>query len=222
MCFSAGVSFGAGALLVGAGVVAIKKIESPKKLAFASIPFLFGLQQISEGVLWLTFNNSELEFWHKPSIYSFLLFAKVIWPIWIPYAIWAMEPDKAKKKILYYLIFIGAVSAAQLVYCIFAYGVSAHEEAMHIKYNFHIPHLTLHRIFYIPPMALPFFISSLKLMKPLGAALVSSLILAIIFFYYHVISMWCFFAAILSVLVIVIIMRNKESSNEENVFQNSL
>ena len=60
MCFSAGASFGVSAMLFGTGIVAIKKNESPKMLALACTPFLFGLQQLSEGILWLTLSDTEL------------------------------------------------------------------------------------------------------------------------------------------------------------------
>ncbi len=68
MCFSASVSFAASALLGGSGIVAIKKSESPRMLAFASLPIIFGVQQLTEGILWLTFSNPELGYWHHASI----------------------------------------------------------------------------------------------------------------------------------------------------------
>ena len=52
MCFSANASFGAGVFLTSIGVIATKNISNKKQILFASIPILFGIQQITEGFLW--------------------------------------------------------------------------------------------------------------------------------------------------------------------------
>ena len=171
MCFSAGASFGAGALLAGAGIIAIKKIETPRMLAFASLPVLFGIQQLSEGILWRTFYNPELTSWHNTFIYLFILFSHVIWPIWIPFAVWLMEPDKARKKMIFYCMLIGGAHSAYIIYCLFTYEVSAVIETMHIRYQLHFPNLVLRRILYFSAIGAPFFLSSLRWMKLLGGAL---------------------------------------------------
>ena len=49
MCFSAVASFGAGSVLCVAGVMTTQKVQSKVQLAFAVIPFLFGVQQFADG-----------------------------------------------------------------------------------------------------------------------------------------------------------------------------
>jgi len=211
MCFSAGASFGVGAILTGTGVGAIKKIESSRMLAFASMPILFGVQQLSEGLLWLSFTNPDLASWHNFSMYLFLLIAQVIWPIWVPFALWLMEPDKARKKIIFYFMWLGGILSAYMLYCLFVYEVSAIVESQHIRYYMHFPNWYLHRGAYFFATVIPIFLSSLKWMKLLGITMLLSLILSFIFFVHYVISVWCFFAAILSALVLLVIFSNKES-----------
>jgi hypothetical protein len=48
-------SFIAGASLSAVGVVTLKKAETKAELPFAMIPMLFGIQQLTEGIIWLTF-----------------------------------------------------------------------------------------------------------------------------------------------------------------------
>jgi hypothetical protein len=55
MCFSASASFGAGIVLAVIGVATIKKREQPSQIYFATIPFLFSIQQVSEGFLLSSF-----------------------------------------------------------------------------------------------------------------------------------------------------------------------
>ena len=57
MCFSATASFSAGAVLLGLGTLALKTASRPRELPFAAIPLLFAIQQLSEGVIWLTFRH---------------------------------------------------------------------------------------------------------------------------------------------------------------------
>ena len=56
MCFSATASFIAGTTLSVVGVAALKRTEAKTELPFAAIPLLFGIQQLIEGVIWLTFS----------------------------------------------------------------------------------------------------------------------------------------------------------------------
>lgn len=76
MCFSATVSFGASAFLSATGIYAIKRTESTSMLAFASLPILFGIQQLFEGILWLTFSNPDLVSWHAITVYLFIFLLK--------------------------------------------------------------------------------------------------------------------------------------------------
>lgn len=209
MCFSATASFGAGAFLLGAGVIAVKKIESPKALAFASVPFIFGVQQIAEGILWLSLTHPELASWHQVSMYMFLFISQVLWPVGAPYALWRIEPDQGRKKIIFYFMLIGGALAAYMLYCLFAYESTAIIESRHIRYTIPFPYRILHRGAYFLATVIPIFLSSWKWMKLLGATMLGSLILSFIVFVPYVISVWCFFAAILSLLVIFIISRNK-------------
>ena len=60
MCLSATTSFSAAALLLGIGTLTLRSAlaaHQPRALLFASIPILFAIQQLIEGVIWLTFTT---------------------------------------------------------------------------------------------------------------------------------------------------------------------
>lgn len=78
MCFSATASFGAGVVLTVIGVASIKKTHHPTQLLFASIPFIFGVQQIAEGILWLTLPNPDYVSTQKIFTHIFLFFAQIL------------------------------------------------------------------------------------------------------------------------------------------------
>ena len=46
MCFSATASFGASIVLTGIGVASLKQVKEPAQYPFASIPLIFGVQQL--------------------------------------------------------------------------------------------------------------------------------------------------------------------------------
>jgi len=56
MCFSASASFIAGMSLSAIGVAALRNTEARTEQPLAMMPLLFGVQQLTEGVTWLTFS----------------------------------------------------------------------------------------------------------------------------------------------------------------------
>ena len=81
MCFSATASFSAGAVLTGLGAISLHKASTPKEYPFASIPLLFGIQQIAEGFVWLSMTHPDYAPLREGSMWFFLLFAQPLWPI---------------------------------------------------------------------------------------------------------------------------------------------
>ena len=74
MCYSAGASFVGGAVISAVGVATVKEAGHPSRLAFAGIPLLFGLQQITEGFLWLALTDSGFAHLGRISSTLFLMY----------------------------------------------------------------------------------------------------------------------------------------------------
>ena len=90
MCFSASASFIAGASISVLGVATIKKTKTRAEVPFAMIPLLFGIQQLIEGVIWLTFHY-EAPLLKQIMTYFYSGFSHVLWPIYVPLAIGFLE-----------------------------------------------------------------------------------------------------------------------------------
>ena len=209
MCFSASVSFGAGVLLTGGGIYAMKQAESPKVLPFASTPLLFGLQQFSEGLFWITAPDPAMKLWTDTAMYLFLTFAFVVWPILVPIAIWLMEPDKKRKKWMSYTMISGIAVGLYMLGSLIFTDVHAEIVGLHILYTFPIPFRDPVLWVYVASMLIPLGISSYKGMKLLGGTMFLSLIYSTILYFDFVISVWCFFAAVLSIIVVFVLVTNK-------------
>ena len=134
MCFSASASFGAGVVLTAIGVASIKKTGHPSQRLFASIPLIFGIQQIAEGVLWVTLPNSDYINTQKFFTYTFLFFAQIVWPLWVPIAVLLLEKNATRKIIQKILVVAGIMIGSYLAYCLLNFHVEAKILGRHITY----------------------------------------------------------------------------------------
>src|SRR6187431_3018144 len=138
MCFSAGASFGAAAVLSIVGAVAVIKAKTIPQGLFAAIPFIFSIQQVAEGMLWLSFNNGDIP-GRSFFTYVFLVFAIMFWPIWIPFTTRLLEEDVARKKILTMILVAGIIVSAGFACIILLYPLEAVATHHHIQYKLDLP-----------------------------------------------------------------------------------
>ena len=207
MCFSANASFGAGVLLVVIGIASVKKVHHSSQLMFASIPLIFGIQQIAEGILWLSLPNPDNINTHKIATYVFLLFAQVIWPIWVPASFLLVDRSTSRRNMQKFLLLAGLFIGIYLAYCLFTFNVQAKIVEHHIVYLQEYPTgFKNYGIFlYALATIIPSFISHIKHMWLLGMAVLISYIVSAIFYEYYILSVWCFFSSIISLFVYVIL-----------------
>jgi hypothetical protein len=211
MCFSASASFGAGIVLSAIGIASIKKAQTSSQMAFACIPLIFSVQQITEGYLWLSLSSSAYSAIQPVTTYIFLFFAQVLWPVWVPVSILMIEKDDQRKKILKLFVATGTIVSAYLTYCLLSYHVEAKILGQHISYQQDYPSSLGYlsgTLYIIATVASPFF-STFKRMPVLASSILVSYIITEIFYEDYIVSVWCFFAAIISVLVLAILHENK-------------
>lgn len=206
MCFSAGASFGASAVILIIGVASIRKVKKPNQFLFAAIPFIFGVQQISEGFLWLALTNESYAFLEKSMTYAFQFFAQVLWPLWLPLSIMVLQPPGKYKTILNIFVALGAIVSMWLGYSVFMNGVEATIVSHHIAYVRLVPDIftPLTGMLYLIVTVAPSFFSTHKRMWLLGTTVFISYIITAIFYSGNIISVWCFFASLISVAVFVV------------------
>lgn len=145
-------------------------------------------------------------------MYLFLIFAQVVWPVWVPWSILKLEDNPGKIKTLRGFVWLGSLVSGYLAYCLYHYPVQADVIGYHIHYTLNFP-LALTPlsgiVYFIPTVISPFFSSS-KRMPILGIAILGSYIFTKLYYKEHIISVWCFLAAILSVLVYTVLAVDKE------------
>ncbi|MCH9617031.1 MAG: hypothetical protein SP1CHLAM9_03310 [Chlamydiia bacterium] len=203
MCFSAEASFIAAAVLIGTSVYTIKKTLSSKDLSFmllALIPLLFGIQQLSEGFVWLFLGkNANLD---QLLSYIFLFFAFFLWPVWVPLSLGVF--DHPRKKFFYVAAFLGLIYGCILYGSPFFYHTSFHLQVCEhsICYKIHHPLFNKWGVsFYFLFTIVPFLVAKSLRIKILGILIGASAIITAFFYIQAFTSVWCFFSASISIYV---------------------
>ncbi|RKR84718.1 hypothetical protein BDD43_4969 [Mucilaginibacter gracilis] len=220
MCFSATASFGAGVALTVIGVASLKKVQHPSQILFAAIPLIFAVQQIAEGVLWLILPHPALLHLQKYITYFFLVFAQIIWPLWLPVAVLLLEKSKTRRLFQKILIGIGLLVSGYLTYCLIHYPVHADINCYHIAYEQVYPAKlrVMGGLLYIIATIAPPLFSHIRRMWILSLTVFISYIITTVFYDNYVVSVWCFFASVVS-LSVYFIMR--EVSEIDKAFYKS-
>ncbi len=203
MCFSATASFSAAALLLGVGTLTLRSAltaHQRRALPFAAIPLLFAVQQLIEGVIWLTFNDEATRLNSVMThVYSF--FSHVLWPVYVPVAVLLMEPGGWRRRVLIAFVAAGAAVGAYLLYVLVAFPVVSRPTGQHIEYD--SPHFfaAATMTLYLLSTALSPLLSTHRMVVVFGALALLSFGAAYAFYATWFISVWCFFAALLSAVV---------------------
>jgi hypothetical protein len=208
MCFSAGASFATGAVLLPAGAYCVTRAATGPRsyLPLSAIPLVFGAQQFFEGLVWIGLGRNDALLARTASL-SFLFFALVFWPFWIPFCALFVEKRRRVRRGLG-LVACAALCAGLVFYVPLAMhagdwlhvGILQHS----IRYEFEmspgfadLPRIVW-QLGYIAVVVTPLFVTSDWKYRTFGVLLVASAVLSQAAFWYAFISVWCAFSAILS------------------------
>lgn len=204
MCFSAEVSFTTAALLAIEGIVCVRRFHK-KALLLSLIPLFFALQQFSEGMIWVAFNenlypNSTSHFFQT----LYLFFAYAFWPVWIPLAFLFVETS-ANKRMAITLVFFGGllIFLYDTIHLFFLDETQAQIIGSSINYG--SPTRLILELYYTAIVLAPFFISSIPRMQWYGIFTGIAFLISHYFYTQTFTSVWCFFAAALSLGLIFIL-----------------
>ena len=212
MCFSATASFGASILLASIGTLSIVKAKTFPYKVLAIIPFIFSIQQLSEGFVWLSLTKEGYTLWKVPFMYLFLFFAEITWPICISLSMMLLEKNKNRKKIFHFLFYGGVFLSLILSFSLYYYDTDVKVIGYHLMYSVDTPDnlKTFTNLIYFSTALLPPFLSTIKKVWVIGIVLIVSYAIAKIFYGDYIISIWCYFATLISVIILWIIIENKQ------------
>lgn len=206
ICFSASASFGAGIVLFGVGAVTLRRARTRAELPYAAIPVLFAIQQCVEGALWLGLPGGAME-GPDPAIHAltitYLLFANVLWPAYVPAAVWLIEPDPARRKAILAAQAVGIATSLYFLAAIVTSQVSATIAGAHISYSLPQAPEDAAFVFYAFATCVAPLMSSYPKVRLFGFAIIGAMIVAYLVWWLWFASVWCFLAALCSAVVVL-------------------
>jgi hypothetical protein len=210
MCFSASASFIAGISLSAIGLLTMKRAKRKAEVPFALIPLMFGIQQLIEGALWLSF-RFDAPGLNAASTYAFSLFSHTFWPIFVPFAVGLLEPVPWRRNVIYFFQFLGLLIGLYLLYFIVRYPVTAvaGKNIVYVSPHFY---QTSAMLLYLAATCVVSFFSSHRLVRAFGILALALFFIAYWFFAVALFSVWCFFSAVLSVIILLHFMSSPVTS----------
>jgi hypothetical protein len=210
MCFCATASFGMGSVLISLGSYAVAQAwrGSRAHVVLATVPLIFGIQQLAEGMVWLDLNRGRSD--TSIQILIYLFFATFFWPGYIPLCMLFVEPARRFRLLL---IGVGGVAIGLSLYLpiLFDPGrylvveISRHSilyDCSRVPILRFIPE-PLMRGLYLAAVTIPFLMATDRRLRWFGGAVFVSAVIAELLFRYAFASVWCFFAAGLSAYLAV-------------------
>lgn len=211
MCFSAEASFAAAGLLAVVGYATIRQAKGKEQLPLALIPWLFSLQQLSEGVLWLFLDDGIKQ---SAIVYAaqfiYLLIAYIVILVWIPLSAFCLEQVPWRRVVMGLLLGCSVVLAVINLDRLTVSHLVLRIQQASIQY----PYTDWTRgIPYILTVCLPFLFSSQPRAWLMGTLGIFAFGIALYFYFWTVASVWCFFAALISILIYWVLTPQKEIRN---------
>lgn len=201
MCFSATASFVASGVIGAVGVATLIHVRQPRAIPFASLPLLFALHQFTEGFVWLGLDGRIGQTATDHFVFLFLLYAKGILPLLIPFSVTLMEPAGWRRAATAALTVLGAVLCGWILWAVIANPSSA--TIAHHSVQYHNANTGSFAISatYVLTTCGALLLSGHRVVRWFGMLNVIALTIVMLIEGYAFASVWCFYAALLSVII---------------------
>ena len=201
MCFSAPASFASGVAVGIVGVATLARVRHPREILLGSLPLLFAVHQLSEGVVWLRVDGRVPPAVGHCFAWGYVIFAQALLPLYCPLCLWLVEPTRTRRRLLLALTVVGAAvtafALATLARSSFQVVVVRHS----IEYHDPLIGPWWFAALYTFTTCTPPFLSSYRWMIAFGVLILVGLLLAALYKALAFTSVWCAFAALVSGLI---------------------
>ena len=140
VCFSAQGDLIGGVVLAGIGFDALRHVHRRHDhLALAALPLLLAGHQVDEAFVWWGLQGHVAPGIGRVATWIYLLFAFVVLPVYVPLAVFALEPPGRRRALIAGLIGLGAVVSAVLCAAMVSGPVTAKLGDHHVSYGIGLP-----------------------------------------------------------------------------------
>jgi uncharacterized protein DUF6629 len=210
MCFSATASFSSGVVVGVIGVATLSKVRHPRELLLGSLPLLFGLHQIEEGMVWLWLEGRLVPQAGHWFMWLYVLFAEALLPTLSPLSFWLAEPSKDHRRLLLPVAAVGVLVTVCALATLAGGPLLAEIRHHGVEYKTPLIGPWPFAVLYILTTCSPPFLSSYPWMIVFGGLNLMALLLAALVKAMAFTSAWCAFAAVLSALVYLHFVRVRD------------
>lgn len=187
----------AGALLI-VGALTLKKVSRPREWVFASLPLLFGLHQFDQGIVWLGLMNLINPQTLHTAAELFVFYAQAVLPFWVPLAVWLIEPNGVKRKLLAALLVIGALLAAYVGWGLTQYPTNVYIHNGSLVYSNAATEYLWVGLLYILTTCGSLILSRSVTVQLFGWLNLIGLVIVYLLAHYAFTALWCLYAAMVS------------------------
>ncbi|CDN95854.1 hypothetical protein BN949_05026 [Agrobacterium tumefaciens] len=183
----------------------------------ATLPFLFGLQQLVEGMVWI---EGQAGNEHHVARYSliYMFFTWIAWPIWAPVSAYFLERGTRRNIILLFTI-AGAMLGGLQFFPYFVHDgwLTTTFLSWAVRYqdvnllDGLVPRIFTYAI-YVAVIIIPFLLVRDPAIQIFGILVAATLVITYVFFSYAYISVFCFGGALISLYLLVIMWRKHSAS----------
>lgn len=140
MCFSPEADLVGGVLVSGIGVDVLAHVRGRAEYrALAVLPVLFGVHQVVESVVWWSARGSVSPEIGTVALWSYLLFAFVVLPTYVPWAVWRIEQPGRRRRLMAGIAVVGLGVSVTLLTSMLVGPVTVQARPHHLAYGTSLP-----------------------------------------------------------------------------------
>jgi hypothetical protein len=220
MCFSATSSFVSGAIVTGLGGLTLRRVRGWDEVLFGSLPLLFGIHQLEEGVVWLWQQGTVDPQVGKVFAWLYVVFAQAALPALAPLAVLLIERNPVRRRSIAPFAVAGFILACigLWILCTQPIQPEIHQDAM--SYGDRLTDSWAYTGMYVIVTCAPLFLSGYPWMITFGVATVIGLIASFWIKASALTSIWCAFEALVSLLIYLHFCWRRDS-RQRFVFKNA-
>ncbi len=216
VCFSMTADLVAGAALVPVAVLTLREVKHRSEVMFALLPAIFALHQFLEVAVWAGLDGGVSPGIATCAMRGYLFIAWPLLPIYVPLALWLLERQTVRRRILPF-VGLGAVVAAYLAYVVLVKPVEVIRHSHGLEYQTTVHHPAIWAVLYIVAVIGPALVSGYRSIVAFGVLNLVGLTLVAVFYFQEFASLWCVFAAASSVLILVHMIRRRQLPDAERM-----
>lgn len=201
MCLSAEVNFAASAVIGAVGVATLTHTKHAREVLFAAMPLFFALHQFTEGFVWLGIEGHINELAFNNVAFLFVLYAQGILPFLMPLAVFLMESDPQRRRIVGAITVLAAVFSAYMIYGVVSFPTECYAEGRSVVYKNPVTETIWTLLLYVFVTCGALILSTQKVIRIFGILNLVGLTVVLIVKATAFSSLWCFYAACLSVFL---------------------